>query len=435
MLYFLFLLVLIFSAYLLFLFKRVNKYRYDTGHDYIYNLEKNLIAQTKIEKNSIVLHKSYKNYDSLFLKIRLSLNPLSYFCKPYIEIENVKHYFEYGASGVRYLNISHIKSHIVRLEMHYASLGSDEATVYGYKNDINLTNKILILAPHADDAEIAAFGLYKKASDVTIAVTTAGEYGACNYCDIYDNDKTKQSLKKAELRIFDALCVPLLGNVTIENSFTLGYFDLSLKWMHDHKGESASSLIQGIDDINKFRKVSHAKVQLPHLAKPVYSSFLEDLISIITQTKPAIILTPHPTIDRHSDHKYTTLALIDALKATNHSCKLLLYTNHLKLSETYPIGEINSSITLPPNKEDFYFDSIYSSELDYNLQVDKFFALEAMHDLRDSLIFISIKQSIKHLNKMIKRKFFGKDKSYYKRATRANELFFVVESENIDKLL
>ena len=60
-----------------------------------------------------------------------------------------------------------------------------------------------------------------------------------------------------------------------------------------------------------------------------------------------------------------------------------------------------------------------------------------MHDLRDSLIFISIKQSLNHLVNMIKRKlkYTGKDKSYYKRAIRANELFFVVESENINNLL
>ena len=36
---------------------------------------------------------------------------------------------------------------------------------------------------------------------------------------------------------------------------------------------------------------------------------------------------------------------------------------------------------------------------------------------------------------MIKREVTGKDKSYYKRAVRANELYFVVESENIDKLM
>ena len=95
---------------------------------------------------------------------------------------------------------------------------------------------------------------------------------------------------------------------------------------------------------------------------------------------------------------------------------------------------MHSSITLPPNKTAFYFDSVYSFDLDISLQSDKFFALEAIHDLRDSLVFISIKKAYKQFNKMFKRVLSGKDKSYYKRAVRANELFFVVESEKLDNL-
>jgi LmbE family N-acetylglucosaminyl deacetylase len=187
--------------------------------------------------------------------------------------------------------------------------------------------------------------------------------------------------------------------------------------------------------MNRFRAVSHAKVKLSQKVEPTYHAFINDLKEMIEQTKPTIIITPHPIIDTHPDHQQTTLALIDVLKETNHRCKLLLYTNHLKLSETYPIGAMHSSVTLPPNKKEFYFDALYSFELDKELQIDKFFALESIHDLRDSLLFISIKKSFGHLNKMIKRKITGKDKSYYKRAVRANELFFVVESENIEKLL
>ncbi|MFA6195731.1 MAG: PIG-L family deacetylase [Sulfurimonas sp.] len=435
MLYFLLPLVLFVAIYFLFLYYRSQKYQYNVAADYIYQLDKNLLLQTKMQSNTLQLPENYKNYDSLFLKISLSFNPFSCFFKPYIKIENFKHYFEYGAKGVRYINISHVKHDLLKINLKNLTLLNGEVSIYAYQNNINLADKILILAPHADDAEIAAFGLYKKAEDVTIVITTAGEYGSCNYCEIYNHNKTKQSLKKAELRIFDALCVPLLGNVTMQNCFTLGYFDLSLKWMYEHKTETASSLIQGINDMNIFRKVSHAKVKLSHDTQPTYYSFVDDIKNIVIQTKPDIILTPHPTIDSHSDHKHTTLALIHALKETNHKCKLLLYTNHLKLSRTYPIGEIHSSITLPPNKQDFYFDSIYSSELNHDLQIDKFFALESMHDLRDSLVFISIKQSFNHLTRMIKRKFTGKDKSYYKRAIRANELFFVVDSENMDKLL
>jgi len=138
------------------------------------------------------------------------------------------------------------------------------------------------------------------------------------------------------------------------------------------------------------------------------------------------ILTHHPN-DLHQDHKQTTLSTIEILKELNYKTKLLLYTNHLSQSQTYPLGEIGTAITLPPNKKEFYFDAVYSFCLDDNLQKDKFFALEAMHDLRNPQINISIKHSLKHLNKLIKRKLSTKDKSYYRRSIRANELFFVVD--------
>lgn len=433
MLYFLFFALLVLLLIFL-VVKRAKKYRYNASHSYSYLLEENLLTKTKIEDSTLIVPNNFHEFDTLFLKIELGFSPLSYIFKPCIKIENTKHYFEYGAKGSRYLNLSHIKNKTLTLELNTLKIASNVVSIYGYKNDIDIKQKILILAPHADDAEIAAFGLYKSAQDVTIVTTTASEEGICNHCDIYKNDKTKQALKKAELRAFDALSVPLLGNVPIQNSLALGYFGGTLKWMSEHKDANASSHIEGIKSMDDFRKVSHANIALPLCVKPNYTSFLNDLQEIIEQLKPDFILTPHPAIDSHSDHKQTTYALLDILKDTNHICKLLLYTNHLKHSETYPIGEMHSTITLPPNREDFYFDSVFSFELEKDLQIDKFFALEAIHDLRDSLLVISIKKSFKHLNKLLRRKVTGKDKSYFKRAVRANELFFVVESENIDKL-
>ena len=93
---------------------------------------------------------------------------------------------------------------------------------------------------------------------------------------------------------------------------------------------------------------------------------------------------------------------------------------------SFTLSEICTQLTLPPNKDRFDFDSIYSFYLDDELQTDKFFALESMHDLKDSTIYISLKSSFKHFKKMLMRKITGKDKSYFRRALRSNELFFIV---------
>jgi len=428
--------VLFFILLILYFFiviKRARKYKYNTSKDYSYNLDKNLIEIVELHNNSFTLPNS--DYDTLFLQLKFSLNPISYFLKPYITIQNQKHYFEYGAKGIRYLNLSSVQAGVVTLNLHHLSLKEKKLSLYGYKNSVNLEESLLILAPHADDAEIAGFGLYKSAKNVTIVTTTIGEHGNCNYCDIYKQDEEKATLKKAELRMIDALSLGLYGGVDIKNSLALGYFGGSLKWMQENPDKDAFSLRTSIEDMNKFRRVSHADIKLPNITKPNHKAFVNDLTLIIEQLKPTNIVTPHPAIDSHPDHKYTTYALLDALKETKHRCKIMAYTNHLALSEFYPVGNMHASITLPPNFKEFYFDSIYSFNLDANLQIDKFFALEAIHDLRDSSIQISIKKAYKQLDKLITRAIKGKDKSYYKRAVRANELFFVIESENSDRLL
>jgi len=425
---------ILFILYIFIVIKREKKYKYDTSKDYIYDLDKNLLKSFNLKEQNFILTNEFLDYDTLFMKVKLSKNLSSLFFKPYFEISGVKHFVEYAAKGTRYINISHLKEKNNSIKLHHIFLKSFDVEIFGYKNNITKNQKVLILAPHADDAEIAAFGFYKEMDDVTIVTTTAGEHGFCNYCNIFSNDKTKQAIKKGKLRAYDAMTVPLLGDVPVSKSITLGYYGGSLGWMSKNKGLKASSVINGVDDMNIFRKVSHSNIRLEKNVIANHSSFLNDIKVILESVKPDIILSSHPEIDSHPDHKYTTLALLESMKAINYKAKLLLYTNHLTLSETYPLGDIYSAITLPPNKKDFYFDSVYSFNLDKDSQIDKFFALEAIHDLRDSEIFLYIKSAYKYLNKVIKRKIIGKDKSYYKRAIRDNELFFVLEKENLTNI-
>lgn len=69
MIYYL-LLALIVTVYIFLAFKRAKKYKYDQSQDYIYSLDKNLLLQAKLADNTILLPDNYKEYDTLFLKIR-----------------------------------------------------------------------------------------------------------------------------------------------------------------------------------------------------------------------------------------------------------------------------------------------------------------------------------------------------------------------------
>jgi len=426
------LILLLFISFFI-VFKKATKYKYDQKKDYIYDLEIHFIKEVNLDTTNLDLQ-THDNYDTLFLEIKIATKLLSYFAKPYMQIGDTKHYFEYGAHGLRYINISHIKSNDqIKTNM---KLVSKTSKLYGFKNKIDPNNdNILILAPHADDAEIAAFGLYKTAKDVTIVTTTMGEKGVCNYCDFYEGNKTKAAQKKAQLRLLDALHIPSFGEVEIENSLALGYFGGSLKFMYNNTEQNAVSSIKNFGSMQKYRKVKHAKIQLPQIIDPNFKAFNNDLEEILTQLKPTIIITPHPQIDSHPDHKYTTLSLFRALDNLELDTQILLYTNHLKQSENYPIGEMFGSVDLPVNFNEFQYDSIYSFSLTDTLQKEKYFALESIHDLRDSFLPISLKKAFKNCNRLLKKELLSKDKSYFRRAVRKHELFFVLEHKNYTRFL
>jgi len=413
MFYFLFFVVIV---YIFIVLKKLKKYKYNQTLDYIYELEK-----YKIDIEDIV------KYDNIVLKIRLNFCFLSFFKKPYIDVDGIKHYFEYGARGIRYICISSFEN-ILASNIRYEKLN-----FYGFKNNDLLSKNILILSPHADDAEISSFGFYKNAKDVTIVTMTAGESGVCSYCEMY-KDKVKSSLKKGQLRAFDAVTTSLFGGVEYGKNLALGYFVNSLSKMYQDKSMVVKSKVSDSFMVEDFRKVKHADIKLPTKVTSTYSSLYNDMKTILKDLNPDIIITPHTQIDTHKDHIYSTFIVFDIVKELKLKSDFLLYTNHLSTSETYPVGEMFSSIDLPPSFKTFYFDSIYSFDLEEDTQTDKFFALELNHDLRDSLVFFSLKRAYKYFYKVLRRKITSKDKSYFKRAVRANELFFVVKNENIDKL-
>ena len=417
--------------YLFILIKRVKQQKYNPKQNYIYDLESNYIKTISIQHNQLPI--DIEKDLTLFLKVELLFNPLSYLFRPYIQIDGIKHSFEYGAIGYRYINLSHATNGVIKTK--FIRYSEKNLRLYGFKNNIDKKDKTLVIAPHADDAELAGFGLYKSQEDVTIVTITAGENGVCNYCSLYNN-KYIATLQKAKLRAFDAITVPMLADVDIQNSVALGYFGSTLEDMRCNPTQEVYSHIDNIHTTQEFRKVTHSSFNLKEQVKPTYNSLKNDLETILLTTKPKLILTPHPAIDSHKDHKESTYLIIELILKLNLNTKLLLYTNHLVTDELYPLGEIGEYITLPPNFKIFPYDSLYSFSLDKELQNDKYFAIEAMHDLRDSLLWISTKKVAKLLQKRIKNQIFSKNKSYFRRSVRANELFFVAyKRDTLEQLL
>jgi len=223
----------------------------------------------------------------------------------------------------------------------------------------------------------------------------------------------------------------MLGGVMPEHAINLGYFDGTLKQMAENKSKSVHSLYTDIDNVNHFREQNLSSLTPESQGKANWLSLVADLKQIIVAFNPDIIVTPYPALDSHNDHKLSTIVVIDAIKELNlQQGQLFLYTNHLTANDYFPYGQQGELISIPPDfNKSLYFDSIYSFRLPQ--PKDKIFALEAMNDLRLDTSWLNISGAFKIFTKTLSNKLILKDKTYFRRAVRANELFLVVNFSSL----
>jgi len=416
-------------------------YKYDPTKDYDYTFGNSKVQTIlkQLEHNSI--HLSQNNFDqnmTVLLKLNVSTDRLGKYFVPQITTvyqgKNYTHTLESGVNGMRYLNLSalNIKPNTtIKFKTHHVILKDQKVAFMLFKNPDISNKKILIIAPHPDDAEIAAFGLYSEHPEQTYVITiTAGDAGPTDvYTDVFSSTQ-EQFNYKGKRRTIDSITVPLLGSVPPVHSLNLGYFDSSLYAMKHNKSESIQSTTVPKNSILSYRQYNVSPLIKGLDTNSSWTSLVNNLVTLLDKIQPDIIILPHPKLDRHIDHKLSTEALFEALKKSKiRTGKLLLYTNHATRSEYYPYGSKGEAITLPPEfTGTVYFNSIFSYPLSIETQKNKMFALEAMSDLRYGTTKKIFLDPCK--NKPI---IVCKDYSYVRRSIRNNELFFVIDIESIFK--
>lgn len=421
-------------CFIIFLYKKSQSfYPYKTSSSYSYKFKSDFTIDYK--KQPIDLPLEIEKSDTVFLKLKVKSKWLGYFVQPYIEIESsngiFKQYTEHGARGFRYINISNIGSQLT-IKGKRLIIANQKIEVSIFKNEEIHNKKILFISPHADDAEIAGYGLYSKNPKNTFVLTvSAGEKGY-KYRELYTN-KEKQHQKKGDIRVWNSLTVPLMANVPLKNILTFGLFNDTLEDMYNDKSKVISSKVLNTDDVTIFTKQNFSPLGdgLENVSN--WKSFVKNLEHIIQNFNPDIIATPYPYIDSHEDHQYSTIACIEALKNLQLSKgKLFLYTNHYTDDEYYPHGKMGSIMSVPPKFDNsIYFDSIYSHPLNKFEQIDKILAFDAMNDLRPNTEYRLWYRLFSNGFTRLREKLFSIEKDYFNRYVRSNELFFVVDIKNI----
>jgi LmbE family N-acetylglucosaminyl deacetylase len=339
--------------------------------------------------------------------------------------------FERGANGMRYLNLTgfakalrggHTKG--CRLIGRHCRLEGTPRLWRAAHPDYR-QKRLLIVAPHADDAELAAFGLYGQAKEAWVVTLTAGEINAKHYRRMGLGHAEAARLK-GRLRAWDSLAVPLWAGVPAERTVQLGYFCLQLPAMRKTPAEAIASSEADLCDTRPFRSFNRIRLASDKDGLPSWNNLLADLREIILEAKPEAIVLPHPLIDPHPDHIAASEAVQEALMGLAWQPEVLLhYANHLSDTDRWPMGEAHSGVALPPLFVDAGAFMPWVLPLDRPRQIDKAMALGMMHDLT---VPLSSKKRYRRVLQrfLMKRRHppYGAD-NYFRRAVRRHELFWV----------
>ena len=418
---------------------KIYPYSYDTTRDYLYDFNHTISKRdiVQVVNNRIDLKDIDIDEEStVLLKIRVETTATGEYFEPEISARSdgktCTHTFEPRAKGIRYLNLSSLelrRGQTIELKGKYLGIPDQSSELILFKNSDLGKKRILVIAPHPDDAEIAAYGLYSRYHDnVYIVTITAGEAGPHRYYDRLFSSRKEQYLEKGRVRTFDSLTVSLLGNVPFEHNINLGFFDGTLKKMYQDKARDVKGLYTDTSDISTFRKQNGSPLAKGLTGGSNWNALVTNLAYLIKTIRPEIIVTPYSALDWHTDHKYSTAAVTEALMQLRiKKGQLFLYTNHLPASEYYPFGKEGQPVTLPPEYvKTLYFDRIYSHQVSRKDQGRKAIALDKMSD-------IMLDKKWSHFWNICEGRipFVCQDLSYIRRAVRSNELFFVVDIKNI----
>jgi len=407
---------------------------YDPSDDYQYSFSQAEKVQPDWSTDAQSIHASWAkgSYDTALLAINIKHSFKGKFLDPFVTITSGsitrKQYFERSVGGLRYLNISEFINSGEAITFAYSHCESDVngSEILLFSNETLDDKKVLIIAPHADDAEIGAFGLYST-EDSAIVTVTAGEIGAAAYESAYSNGE-QASLQKGRLRSWDSIAIPQWAGLKSDDVIQLGYFCMRLEAMHNAPDEVIASKTAGVNDTRVFREFNTQPLKSDAHGTSSWNSLVADLVECIERIKPDVIVTSHAELDPHPDHYYSTLALQQALAISNSQpANIYFCANHLSSSDMFPFGPVHTLASLWPNtNECVEVGSVVSIPLTIEQQKNKAAALAMMHDLQTPLRWKK-KLRFKLQSWLIGRELspYGEDE-YLRIAIRDNELFFSV---------
>lgn len=376
---------------------------------------------------------SINQHQSVLLKVSIRSNASGWLFDPELtlQVENsqLRFTFERGCTGFRYLCIpkSIAAAELIQVSCRAMTLGS-KIEAYSFPEPDLANAKILIVAPHPDDAEIMAFSLiHEFPENVWIATVTPGDKG-----QTFRNSTAPQAIVRSAAirsRLHDSLTVAQQFGVRAENLVNLGYSEHEFSSHPDELPQPAEQL--------------RSPKGSPLLAAGTGGSnpLVDDFVRLLHHIQPDVIVVPHPLKDSHDVHVGSVLALLDAIQKADTPlphfyCSLV----HIPEQRSYPIGQIGDGVALPPNQlDEKLFDSIFIREMNEEVQFLKAVALDSHRDLREPpLPYRKLVSPWAISRHALREKLSGAQrvasKDYYRRSIRACEIFLVYKPDSLENL-
>jgi LmbE family N-acetylglucosaminyl deacetylase len=407
---------------------------YSPGDDYQYNLPAdNEVAGVTLEggRLQVVAPLSLQGDETLVLGLTVKSSWLGRFFDPVIELSGSgvddRQAFERGVSGLRYLNLTGmaeaLNSGSLRVRGRHCRV-QGPLSLWAFRHADARQQRVMVIAPHADDAELAAFGLYSQAADTWIVTLTAGEIEAEHYQQM-GVPRPEAARLKGRLRAWDSIAVPRWGGVPETQCVQLGYFCLQLPAMQAEPDQAIASREADLSDTRLFRQFNSMTLPGDADGAPTWNNLLADLRALLLQARPQVLVMPHATIDPHPDHICAQAAVMQALEGLEWQPQTVLgYANHLHDNDRWPMGDAYSGIALPPVFDPGLPLVPYSLTLTVEQQRDKAMALGMMHDLQPPMpLKRKLRRGMQHL--LAGRRWPAEgENEFFRKAVRRHELFW-----------
>lgn len=405
---------------------------YAPGEDYAYRFgELSHEAPVVLRDGLLKVNAALQGDETLVLEVRLKSGWLGRFLDPRVELLGDElrdqQTFERGVDGLRFLNLTGLaiplQAGTLRLRGRHCRLVSEPRLWITPSVELQ-RRRVMVIAPHADDAELAAYGLYSQADEAWVVTLTAGEIEAEHYQQM-GLGKSEAARLKGRLRAWDSIAVPRWAGVPESRCVQLGYFCLQLPAMQAAPDQPAVSREADMADIRPFRQFNPFPLPADRDGAPTWHNLLADLRALLDMARPEVLVVPHPQLDPHPDHVCAQAAVLEALQGLAWQPQTLLcYANHLHDNDRWPMGDSGDGVALPPQLSAEQAWAPCTLLLDVATQRDKAMALGMMHDLQPPAPFK------RRLRRLLQRWLAGRrpspygENEFFRKAVRRHELFW-----------